>query len=132
MSELNKRMLQHFLTYVAVVCVIIGVVYYLFFKDKVFYSFAGVAVPDESIDFIGTWSGKNMVLRVPKWGQVHFRHKQGNDETTLDLPLQTINLKLIELGLAYWKTDLAVQVPPHEESGKWHMTVENTDLTRQE
>ena len=132
MNATDKVIYRNALICAAIACLLGAIVYFLFLKDLPFYAFNGVPVPPESTDFVGHWEGDNTELVVRKEGRVYFRHQRGNFEEKLDMPLQSISLDAISMGMAFWKTDIAVQVPPHAENGKWHMTAEHVDLTRKE
>lgn len=132
MSDRDKRIMRNTLITIATVCALGAAAYALFLRDVPFYSFNGVPVPPENADFVGHWQAENMDLIVEKYGRVHYRHKQSGSEVTLDLPLQSITPQAITLGIAFWKTDIEIEVPPHAENGVWHMTAEHVDLTRKD
>ena len=132
MLEADKVIYRRAAIIAAILCVLVVASYFLFLRDLPFYSFNGAPVAAESTDYVGTWEGNNMELIVQKFGRVHFQHKQGNYTGTLDMPLQKITPQAISVGAAFWTTDITVQTPPHQQDGKWHMTVENTDLTRKD
>jgi hypothetical protein len=132
MNAADKVIYRNVLICIGLACALSAVAYILLLRDLPFYSFNGVAVAPESADFVGHWMGENLELVVLKHGRIHFRHKQGNSEVTLDLPLQSISPQNISIGMAFWKTDIEIEVPPHAENGTWHMTAEHVDLTRKD
>ena len=130
-SQKSRISVGPFLVYLLVVLIVVAAVYGLT-RLKTFYSFAGIAIPQEYQDIAGHWTGGDIDLSVPKYGNVKYKRKKTGYDVDLDLPLQAIAADKMTVGAAFWTTDFAIQVPPHKVGDAWLMTLEGTELTRKD
>ncbi len=133
MAEIQKSRIsvRPFLHYLLVALIVVGAIYGLS-RIRPFYSFAGIAIPQEYQDIAGHWSGGDLDLSVPKYGNVKYKRKKGGYDIDLDMPLQAIAADKMTVGIAFWTTEFAIQVPPHKVGDAWLMTLEGTELTRKD
>jgi uncharacterized membrane protein YhaH (DUF805 family) len=81
-------------------------------------------------DFVGTWRGRNMSLRVDKYGDGDFLHLDGNYSIKADGPLRVLDGNRISIGIGPDPKVLIVTVPPHVEGGAAKMTLNGVELVR--
>jgi uncharacterized membrane protein YhaH (DUF805 family)/ribosomal protein L37AE/L43A len=81
-------------------------------------------------DFVGTWQGRNMSLRVDNFGNSLFLHLDGNSSVRADGPLRVLDGNHISVGMGPNPFFLNVTVPPHVEGDGTRMTLDGVELTR--
>ena len=81
-------------------------------------------------DFVGTWQGRNMSLRVDNFGNTLFFHLDGNSSIRADGPLRVLDGNHISVGMGPNPFFLNVMVPPHVEGEVTRMTLDGVELTR--
>ena len=81
-------------------------------------------------DFVGTWQGQNMSLRVDKSGDSDFRHLDGNRLIRAYGPLRLLDGNHISIGFGPTPLVLNDAVPPHVEAEVARMTLDGVELVR--
>jgi uncharacterized membrane protein YhaH (DUF805 family) len=81
-------------------------------------------------DFIGSWRGRNMSLRVDRYGESGFSHREGDEAITADGPLEVLDGSHISIGSGSHVQVLSVTEPPHEEGDTTRMTLEGVELVK--
>ena len=81
-------------------------------------------------DFVGTWQGQNISLRVDKSGDSDFRHLDGNRLIRAYGPLRLLDRNHISIGFGPTPQVLNVAVPPHVDGEVTRMTLDGVDLVR--
>ena len=89
-------------------------------------------VPADKMAYVGSWQGKNMQLSLSKEGKVEYKRGHPNDQVNLSIDLQRFKGDSFEAGVSFVTTTFVVSKPPHQEGGKWKMTVDGVELTRSE
>lgn len=89
-------------------------------------------VPADKMDYVGNWQGKDMQLSLTKEGKVEYKRGRPNDQVDLSIDLKGFRGNNFEAGVAFVRTTFVVSKPPHREGGKWKMTVDGVELTRDE
>jgi len=89
-------------------------------------------VPADKMDYVGSWRGKDMQLSLSKEGKVHYKRGRPNDQVDLSIDLKGFRGNHFDAGVAFVRTTFVVNKPPHRENGKWKMTVDGVELTRDE
>jgi len=86
--------------------------------------------PLAKADFVGTWQGRNMSLRVDNFGNSLFFHLDGNSSVRADGPLRVLDGNHISVGMGPNLFFLNVTVPPNVEGDGTKMTLDGVELTR--
>ena len=89
-------------------------------------------VPADKMAYVGSWQGKDMQLSMSKEGKVKYKRGRPNDQVDLSIDLKGFKGDNFEAGVAFVRTTFVVSKPPHREGGKWMMTVDGVELTRDE
>ncbi|MCC2957922.1 hypothetical protein LK542_20080 [Massilia sp. IC2-477] len=89
-------------------------------------------VPADKMAYVGNWQGKDMQLSLSKEGKVEYKRGRPNDQVNLSIDLQRFKGNHFEAGVSFVTTTFVVSKPPHREGGKWKMTVDGVELTRDE
>jgi uncharacterized membrane protein YhaH (DUF805 family) len=81
-------------------------------------------------DFVGTWQGQNMSLRVDQYGNTDFSELDGKYSINANGPLRVLDGNRLAIG--NWPTYkvLNVTVPPHVEGAAARMTLDGVELIR--
>jgi hypothetical protein len=75
--------------------------------------------------------GPNFELAIQQDGKIHYKRKKEGSSFNLDFDLQGFNGDSFEAGIPLVHTTFVVSKPPHLDKGKWKMTVDGVELTRQ-
>lgn len=89
-------------------------------------------VPADKMAYVGNWQGKDMQLSLSKEGKVEYKRGRPNDQVNLSIDLKGFKGNDFEAGVAFVRTTFKVGKPPHREDGKWKMTVDGVELSREE
>ena len=89
-------------------------------------------VPADKQAFVGNWQGKGMQLSMSKEGKVKYKRNEPGKNLDLSLDLMGFNGNNFDVGVPFLRTTFVVSKPPHREGGKWKMTVDGVELTRDE
>ena len=87
-------------------------------------------VPQEKADYVGEWRGRAMALLITQDGSVAYERIKGGARTKITGPIQGFKGDDFVVGIPVFNTTFEVSRPPHEEGGKWKMTVDGVELTR--
>ncbi len=87
-------------------------------------------VPPEKSAYVGQWHAPGMSLLITQDGSVAYHRIKGGVTTTINAPLKKFEGDNFVVGIGLWTTTFVVSRPPHEEAGRWKMTVDGVDLTR--
>ena len=87
-------------------------------------------VPPEKSAYVGDWAAPGMSLLITQDGRVDYTRIKGGVTTTLNAPLKKFEGDNFVVGIGLWTTTFVVAKPPHEEAGRWKMTVDDVELTR--
>jgi len=71
-----------------------------------------------------------MRLLITQSGQVVYWRRRGGATSEINAPLKKFDGNNFVVGIGLWTTTFVVFKPPHEESGRWKMTVDGVELTR--
>ncbi|MCE3264395.1 MAG: hypothetical protein K0R43_3474 [Pseudoduganella sp.] len=89
-------------------------------------------IPPERAAYVGEWRGKQMDLSISKEGTVIYKRQEGSTRTSVNAPLKEFEGDNFVVGVGPMKTTFVVSAPPHQDAGKWMMTVDGVELTRVE
>ena len=89
-------------------------------------------VPADKMAYVGNWQGKDMTLSLSKEGKVEYTRGRPNDRTNLSVDLKGFNGNHFDAGWGIVRTTFVVSKPPRRVDGKWTMTVDGVELTRDE
>lgn len=89
-------------------------------------------VPADKQAFVGNWQGKDMQLSMSKEGKIKYKRNEPGKNLDLSLDLVGFNGNNFDVGVPFLRTTFVVSKPPHREGGKWKMTVDGVELTREE
>ncbi|MCA1248676.1 hypothetical protein [Massilia sp. MS-15] len=94
-------------------------------------------VPADKLAYVGSWHGKDMQLSLSKEGKVKYKRNQPGKQLDLSLDLLGFNGNNFDIGVeilgsASMRSTFVVSKPPQREGGKWKMTVDGIELTRDE
>lgn len=87
-------------------------------------------VPPEKVNYVGHWKAHDMSLRITQDGRVVYQRIKSGVTTSIDAPLQEFHGNDFDVGIGTLKTTFVVSQPPHQVDGKWVMTVDGAELTR--
>ena len=87
-------------------------------------------VPPERAAYVGEWHGTAMTLLITQDGSVAYRRLIGGVNKSIDAPLKEFRGDNFIVGVGFMSTTFVVSVPPHEDVGRWKMTVDGIELTR--
>jgi hypothetical protein len=87
-------------------------------------------VPPEKAAYVGSWSGPGMSLMILQDGSVTYRRIKGGVTTSINGPLKKFEGDNFVVGIAFFTTTFVVSRPPHQDAGRWKMTVDGVELTR--
>ena len=87
-------------------------------------------VPPEKSAYVGDWNAPGMSLLIMQDGSVAYKRIKGGVTTTINAPLKKFEGDNFVVGIGLWTTTFVVSKPPHEESGRWKMTVDGVELVR--
>lgn len=90
----------------------------------------GASIPADKKDYIGNWSANGMKLDISKNGKVEYERKKENSTTSVSAPIQKFDGDDIVVGALGMNTVFDVTEKPHQVDGKWKMTVDGVELTR--
>ncbi len=92
-------------------------------------------VPPEKASYVGHWRSPNMSLEITQEGRIIYERVDVKDGRTLtkklDSPIKDFHGDDIEVGVASISTTFFVSKKPHPDEGKWKMTVDGIELTRE-
>lgn len=89
-------------------------------------------VPADKMDYVGVWHGKDMRLALSKDGKIKYKREQEKKKVDLDIELLGFKGNDFDAGWRFMRSTFVVSKPPHREGGKWKMTVDGVELTREE
>lgn len=72
-----------------------------------------------------------MAILITGDGSVAYRRLEGGVKKSIDAPLKEFQGDNFVVGVGPMTTTFVVSASPHEEDGKWKMTVDGVELTRQ-
>ena len=87
-------------------------------------------VPPPKTTYVGDWRAENMMLQISAEGYVSYERRSGNNRTTVNAPIQSVEGDDFVVGVGPFKTKFVVSKPPHLEGNVWKMTVDGVELTR--
>jgi len=91
-----------------------------------------VPVPADKMAYVGDWQGKDMRIQMGKDGKVQYKRNQPGKNLNLSVDLQGFNGDNFDVGVPFLRSTFVVSKPPHREDGKWKMTVDGVELTKQD
>lgn len=89
-------------------------------------------VPADKSDYVGTWQGKDMRLALSKDGKIKYKRDQEKKKVDLDIELLGFKGNNFDAGWSFMRSTFVVSKPPHREGGKWKMTVDGVEMTRED
>jgi hypothetical protein len=89
-------------------------------------------VPPARESFLGEWRSteKEMYLLILADGTVRYRRLKRGAKVEITGPLRAWHGNDFEVGFGPFSTRFEVSAPPHEDGGRWTMTVDGVELTR--
>lgn len=88
-------------------------------------------IPAERSAYVGEWHGTAMAILITRDGSVAYLRLEGGVRKTIDAPLKEFQGDNFAVGIGPMSTIFVVSMAPHQEDGKWKMTVDGVELTRQ-
>jgi len=88
-------------------------------------------IPPDKREFIGHWSGGGVTLVIAADGGMNYRRVSGASTNEVAGPIFKWEGNNFSVGIPVVNSDFVVSEPPHEEDGKWVMTIEGVRVTRQ-
>jgi len=95
-----------------------------------FLAGCGKPVSQEFDAYVGEWTAPGMYLRIAPDGMVKYKRVRNGRNVSLNGPIKSFDGNDFRIGFLIFSTTFKVSVPPHEEDGVWHMTVDGVDLVR--
>jgi hypothetical protein len=89
-----------------------------------------VPVPASKAAYVGEWLGDKMRLFIHQDGHVDYKRDQPGKRVDLNVDLQGFDGDNFDVGAGFIRSTFAVTRPPHQDKGKWKMTVDGVELTR--
>lgn len=90
-------------------------------------------MPEEKKDYIGVWTGQDILLEIKENGDVSYAKRTGDYVETVDSPLQGFDGDDFTIGYGLISQTFEVSQPPFRtEGGQWKMVLEGVTLTRQD
>ena len=90
-----------------------------------------IPLPADKAGYVGTWLASGVVLIIHPDGKVDYARKQGAISTSVvGLPITRFDGNDFSVGTALVKTAFVVAKPPAQVDGRWKMTVNGIELTR--
>lgn len=93
-------------------------------------------VPPEKATYVGLWKAPNMELLITQEGRLNYKRTETKDGKTIDKsidsPIKAFHGDDVEVGIASLTTMFVVSKTPHQVDGKWKMTVDGVELTKEE
>lgn len=90
----------------------------------------GVPVPAEKVAYVGEWQQPSMYRLIQQDGSVRYKRLKGGGTTSVEGPLKCFSGDNFDVGIGPMKTTFIVDKPPHQDGGKWLMTVDGIELTK--
>lgn len=87
-------------------------------------------LPPDKGSYAGYWRAHDMALLITAGGNVQYTRREGGRRTKVNAPLKKFEGDNFVIGFGPMETTFAVTEPPHNEQGRWHMTVDGVDLIR--
>ncbi len=89
-------------------------------------------LPLERSSYAGNWQSGAMSLLITQDGDVAYKRRIGSNTTnSVRGPLRSFDGNNFVVGVWPLKITFEVSVPPHEVYGRWKMTVDGVELTRE-
>lgn len=89
-------------------------------------------LPPERAAYAGEWRSPTMTLLITPDGSVIYRRVQGGATKSIQGPLKRFEGNDFVVGIGPVATTFKVAAAPHEENGRWRMTVDGVELTKAE
>lgn len=90
----------------------------------------GADIPPDKTAYIGQWRGNDMLFELSQSGMVNYKRHRGGASTSINLPLQKFEGNNLTVGIGPAGTTFSVSAPPHQDEGKWKMTLDGVELCR--
>lgn len=87
-------------------------------------------LPDDKLAYAGHWTGKGVDLTLTEGGHCSYHRVSDDGSVDVDAPVQRFDGDDFVVGLAFFNTTFDVTAPPHQQDGRWHMTVDGHELVR--
>jgi hypothetical protein len=88
-------------------------------------------LPPEKSAYVGQWNAPGMSLLITQDGSVVYKRIKSGVTTSINAPLKKFEGDNFVVGIGLWTSTFVVSKPPREESGRWRMTVDGVDLSRE-
>ncbi|NUP07654.1 MAG: hypothetical protein HOW73_16525 [Polyangiaceae bacterium] len=94
-------------------------------------SFSGDGVPSAKSDYVGSWVGKGVALRINKDGTINYMKRKGSGHTNINgMAITDFDGDDFVVGWSFMSTRFEVSEPPKLEDETWHMTVDGVEMIR--
>lgn len=90
----------------------------------------GADVPADKAAYVGQWRGNDMLFELTATGMVHSKRHRSGGSTEINLPLKAFEGPNVTVGIGPASTTFEVSTPPHQVDGKWMMTVDGVEVSR--
>lgn len=87
-------------------------------------------VPADRTDYVGTWRGGPVELRIEPDGMLHYQRNERGNTRSLDAPIQSWHDRGFDAGIGPLVTTFVVDAPPRRDGTVWRMTVDGQALER--
>ena len=81
--------------------------------------------------YVGHWSAPGASLLITQDGSVAYQRMKGGASTSINAPLKKFEGDNFVVGIGLWTTTFVVSKPPRAEAGRWKMTVDGVELSRE-
>lgn len=99
-------------------------------------------VPPEKATYVGQWKAPNMMLLITQESLVSYKRTESKivdgGKSTVSFSkslfgyIKTFHGDNFEVGISFATTIFVVTETPHQVDGKWKMTVDGVELTKEE
>ena len=90
-------------------------------------------LPPDKSSYAGSWRSPAMSVVITQEGRVAYKRRIGtNTSKSVSGPLNSFEGDNFIVGFWPFKIAFEVSTPPHEDNGRWKMTVDGVELTREQ
>lgn len=90
----------------------------------------GAPLPADKAEYAGSWKGGGIDLLITADGGCKYSRVSSDGSVNVNAPIQKFEGDDFVVGVAMMTTTFDVTAPPHEDAGKWKMTVDGVELER--
>lgn len=87
-------------------------------------------IPEGKQDYVGVWKAPKVRLAIEPSGALSYSRTDGTGPVSIESSIQRFDARGFTVGHGEYTTIFEVNRAPHEEAGRWKMTVDEVELTR--